>query len=282
MEKHISAWTERGEKPCNQDFVALQTKTYRETHQFSMQVEGDDLLAVVCDGISQGSQGEVAAALVAQTLCERFAQESAMTTDALLAQLDACNDAVVHYYHSDAFPCPQMGGTTLAALYITQDNCATVCNIGDSGIYILRDGQFCALYQEHTLAGEQQRQGQPYDPTVSNMLTQFLGNPYQVGSEQAYTTVLDLLPGDKLLLCSDGVSKTLPEDQLIHILTTQPADKVAKVLVDTAVGTAHDNVTALVITIGKKTTTTKRLGLVHILLRCLRRKPKDIEKRSHL
>lgn len=126
-------------------------------------------------------------------------------------------------------------GTTLVALLFDGDRCWLV-NIGDSRCYRLRSGVLKQLSTDHS---ERQRTGDPSVP--SNLIYNFMGNyPDEFFSD---ITELKPLPGDVYLLCSDGVSDMLDDDQ-IEANANEPQK-----LIDLAKSAGgHDNATLVAIT----------------------------------
>jgi len=122
--------------------------------------------------------------------------------------------------------------------------------VGDSRIYLLRDGRLIQLTEDHSLVNEMLQKGTLTKEEASrfrykNVITRAIGmNP----GVDADSVAIDLLPGDRLLLCSDGLSDLVPSDKLITILR-QPDIKVAvDHLVDAALEAGgRDNITVIAI-----------------------------------
>jgi protein phosphatase len=141
-------------------------------------------------------------------------------------------------------------GTTLTLL-LTVDDQAVVAHVGDSRLYLLREDQVRLLTSDHTLQNELACSGLlPTDRHLysrfGHMLTRSVGESPSV---KADTEVLSLLPGDRLLLCTDGLSKYLDDDNdIVGLLSGHDNNRVMASLVDFArTRGGSDNITAIVV-----------------------------------
>ena len=105
--------------------------------------------------------------------------------------------------------------TTIVACAIRYDR-AVVCHVGDSRCYLLRRGEATALTRDHTVANEQLRLGiltarQAGSANTGSLLTRALGNEMFVNVE---TSDHLLLAGDVLLLCSDGLHRSVAPSEM--------------------------------------------------------------------
>jgi protein phosphatase len=139
-------------------------------------------------------------------------------------------------------------GTTLSVAMI-EGNAVWIGHIGDSRVYLYRDRKLSRLTPDHSWVAEEVARGAmtPQEAETHprrNILTRAVGTAQQV---EPTTIRADLLPGDSLLLCSDGLYGMVTEDRIAAVLGAKPPDEAAEVLVDmanTAGGT--DNVTVIV------------------------------------
>lgn len=140
-------------------------------------------------------------------------------------------------------------GTTLATLVI-QNGHAMIAHVGDSRVYRMREGELDALTRDHSLHAEMESTGMSVLPPrrrfrLSNVITQALGQGPDVRPDIRIESVL---PGDRFLLCTDGVTDALDEESIAWLLTRTHG--VAQALVDAAhENGSMDNITALVVTI---------------------------------
>ncbi|MEJ7603524.1 MAG: cyclic nucleotide-binding domain-containing protein [Kofleriaceae bacterium] len=131
-----------------------------------------------------------------------------------------------------------------------------IAHVGDSRVYLARQSQCHVLTEDHSLMNELVRRGKlnreqiessPYKQ-YKNAVTRAVG---VYNSVEVDTFDFDILPGDRFLLCSDGMYAYLDEDELPKQLATGEVKEVPHKLVEVAnTGGGHDNITAVVIRIG--------------------------------
>jgi PPM family protein phosphatase len=141
-------------------------------------------------------------------------------------------------------------GTTLTLVELEPEGVARVAHVGDSRAYLYRDGELRQLTEDHTVAAEYVALGhisaeEADDHPQSHMLTRCLGLTRFVNVDRID---LDLTPGDRLLLCSDGLNSMVPADGIAKALTNGTADEAAWKLVEAAnKAGGHDNISVIVI-----------------------------------
>jgi len=140
-------------------------------------------------------------------------------------------------------------GTTLTMAYVLWPR-AYVVHLGDSRGYLFRGGSLARITEDHTVAGELQREGaltpaQAAQSRWRNVLWKAVGV-----AESADPDVyrIDLRPGDSLLLCSDGLTDAVSESQVAAALSLDaPAEQITYQLLELARGAdANDDATAVV------------------------------------
>jgi hypothetical protein len=145
-------------------------------------------------------------------------------------------------------------GTTVVACYLVAERRALVAHVGDSRAYLLRRGRMRLCTRDHTVVAELVARGalgageaavHPY----KSVLSRNLGGR---SDAQVDLTELELDPGDRILLCSDGLSGFASHEAMEQVLAgAEDADRAADELVELALrGGGGDNVTALVIELG--------------------------------
>jgi len=146
-------------------------------------------------------------------------------------------------------------GTTAAAAVISGDQ-ATVWNVGDSRVYLFRNGTLMQLSRDHSvvqmlvdrgLVKEEDRASCKY----AGELIQYLGMVPDEGIEpRAYVTKENVFPGDILLLCSDGLTSEMDDEQLLGMLErreSEDAESICIRLIEKATeGRCRDNVSVIV------------------------------------
>jgi protein phosphatase len=210
----------------------------------------DDFLLVVADGMGGHPAGDVASQIAMNTLIEAF--PTVPDGDLGLALKQAyrrANEAV--FQAGDAEPTQAGMGTTMTSALI-HGKYATIANVGDSRAYLLRGDGLTQVTRDHTVVSDEVAQGRisaeaaRSDPR-RNRLTHAIGTQPKLDSKLPSIFELTLLPGDRLLLCSDGLYDVLDDVDIRRTLLGQDAGEAAQHLVEMAKqrGT-HDNATAVV------------------------------------
>lgn len=186
-------------------------------------------LAVVADGMGGMAMGQEASNLAKKVMLESFEQNGHLPPDQVLLQsLKTANDAVYHMA-SEAGLAHQVG-TTLVAVLI-RDGFLYWISVGDSRIYLFRNHELAPLNIEHTYARhllQEIKSGQltPEQAALHperQALTSFVGMERLIEIDRNIKPFV-LLPGDRLMLCSDGVHGTLTDHELGDILTVHQED----------------------------------------------------------
>jgi len=215
---------------------------------------------VVCDGMGGHAAGEVASRIAVDTVLSYFrkhqpaATQSPAPDDApigarMLAEaVKQANDAILEY--AEAHKNTSGMGTTLVAARFADGN-VSIANVGDSRIYLLREGELLQLTEDHSLVMEQVRRGmlsldEAKRSSAQNIITRALGTDD--------TTLPDLgefpaQSGDILLLATDGVLRHVTDQEIRDILLQIPSLKAAcKTLIDLAnEGGGDDNSTCVLV-----------------------------------
>jgi protein phosphatase len=140
-------------------------------------------------------------------------------------------------------------GTTMTLLDI-QDGVATIGHVGDSRAYLLRDGQMEQMTIDHTVAAEYVARGElsPEEAVghpQRHMLTRTLGLSRFVNVDEH---TIDLKAGDRVMLCSDGLTEMVSDAQIAEALASGTADEVVWQLVEMANEAGGvDNITVAVV-----------------------------------
>ncbi|MDF1523813.1 MAG: protein phosphatase 2C domain-containing protein [Trueperaceae bacterium] len=211
------------------------------------EVPGKGHLAVVADGMGGHLTGEVASRQAVEVFREALRVSRALPPAALARAAQAANLEV----HAAATGNPEHHGmgTTLTALLI-DDQVGLIGHVGDSRAYRLRDGALTQLTQDHSWVADRVRQGlltadEARRHRWRNVITNALG------ATESFTldlTAVDVRPGDRYLLCSDGVSMLVSEGLIRQIVAEHPPQTAADLLVaESNDRGAPDNVTALVV-----------------------------------
>ena len=201
-------------------------------------------LVAVADGMGGHRAGEVASATALEALRAAVANGRSLR-DAI----EGANDAVLEKSESDRELHGM--GTTLTAGMLGSDGQLVVGHVGDSRAYLVRDGELTQITNDHSLVEELVRGGEltPEQAEVHprrSIITRALGIDPQVEVDEY---PIDLRPGDRILLCSDGLTTMVRPDDIAGILNREHDPKrAAQLLVDAAnEAGGEDNVTAVII-----------------------------------
>jgi protein phosphatase len=215
----------------------------RDTNEDAVLVS--DGLFAVADGIGGLQDGEVASRLALDILDAAFAADRTVS-----GLLDACQEANRAVW-GQANGRDNIMGTTLAALAMTSDAAGIVLHAGDSRLYRLRHGRLEQLTHDHTIIADLLRSGELSEEDAKThphrfVLTRAIGVFPNVDVDHAGVSCE---PGDRLLLCSDGLFKTLDPDELKAALAweVEPQRSADQLVTNAVEREAEDNVTAMII-----------------------------------
>jgi serine/threonine protein phosphatase PrpC len=208
-------------------------------------------LYCVADGMGGYEGGEIASSVAVTTLYRFFSKVGDASWEDPAVR-EARMDMAFRLAHHEVTK-RRLGefaemGTTLAALRVESDKRAVIAHVGDSRIYRLRDNRLSALTRDHTLVEELKAAGiSPGKGRVSrHVLTRALG----VGDPGHETRTVSLEPGDRYLLCSDGLSNVVSERRMASILSSAPGEMLVPALISEAWrNDARDNITAVIVAI---------------------------------
>ena len=248
MHWDVAAYTDKGlVRPLNED---------------SFRISRERNLFVLSDGMGGAANGEVASAIAVEAVIATLRENgssatlgkstvrpefSAHTND-LVRAIELANRKIHEQAMRDA-ACRGMGATIVAA-HISGSRLA-LSHVGDSRAYLFRANLLEQLTSDHSLVAEQVRHGlmthqQAATSELQSVLTRALGMEENVEID---ADEIELLPQDSLLLCSDGLTRMVQEDEIAGILAQAPnARTAAERLVHRANECGgHDNVTVIVI-----------------------------------
>lgn len=203
-------------------------------------------LFCVCDGMGGHAAGEVASSIAVETIAKTAPQ--AADAARLAAAVEAANAAVIEAA-LNGLGKPGMGCTATCA-YIENDMLA-IAHVGDSRAYLLHEGTLIRVTRDHSYveelvdAGEITADEARVHPNRS-VITRALGSDPAMYADHF---TLHIEEGDRLILCSDGLSSMIPDSDIENIATQS---STAQICVDNLVDAAlvaggHDNVTVLVV-----------------------------------
>ncbi|MGQ0679246.1 MAG: Stp1/IreP family PP2C-type Ser/Thr phosphatase [Actinomycetota bacterium] len=205
-------------------------------------------LFAVADGMGGHSAGDVASALAIKELIAELKR-----SDSIGEAVHAANRAI--YQKALANPKLAGMGTTITALYGNHAS-AHIAHVGDSRAYLLRTGSLSRLTQDHTVVSRLVQQGRlmPEDADrhpQRSYLERALGVDAQV---EVDVHVLELFPGDRVLLCSDGLFGMIDDGLIQQVMETEhDPQRAAERLCEEAIHAGGaDNVTTIVIDVPER------------------------------
>jgi len=210
-------------------------------------------LFVVADGMGGHAGGDVASAIAVNRIKEADGEyETATEAEfALQSALIAANSLLAE----TVFEHPELTGmgTTVSALMRVGDEMA-IAHIGDSRIYLFRDGELSQVSVDHTFVQRLVDSGRITEEEAMvhprrSVLMRVLGDVD--ASPEIDTIILATRPGDRWLICSDGLSGVVKHDDLLAALATRDAPKqvAEKLLKQSLDAGAPDNVTVVILDI---------------------------------
>ena len=242
----------------------------REVNEDNFLVDKKLGLFVVCDGMGGHAAGEVASALAVRTLHEEIKREAELIRDYvaggtggarvnkrdILNMLEFAVNRASNRVHAEAEKDAKkrgMGTTLVCLLMIGKE--AFLIYVGDSRVYLLRDEVLEQLTEDHTVRNElikkrKMSREQVEKIAQKNAITRAVGVYEHVEPD---TLVVDLVAGDRFLLCSDGLCGYFDDDPagLGRHLSTPDADSAVRILIDAANEQGgKDNITAVIVTVG--------------------------------
>lgn len=212
-------------------------------------------LYVVADGMGGHAAGEVASNLAVERIVQQYYALPWDGPDRTLAAAIQQANAEVHA-EGQRNPDRQGMGSTVVAAAVLGDR-AIVANVGDSRAYLVHDGRLEQLTVDHSWVAERVADGsitadEAATHPLRNIITRNLGSrPFvEADVEQRQMT-----PGDRLLLCSDGLWGVVPEDEIVRIATSGAVGVAGGALVDAANAMGSpDNVTVALVEMGGSAT----------------------------
>ncbi|MCD6664904.1 PP2C family protein-serine/threonine phosphatase [Hydrogenophaga bisanensis] len=204
-------------------------------------------LFVLADGMGGHPEGAMAAQLALQTVSAYFQKAATPTVrevpEFLSSSLMAAHHQIIRYAaEKGMLDTPR---TTLVAAVVERSQLHWI-HCGDSRLYVVRNGELVTRTRDHSYMEQQAHMGRSTDNINRNILFTCLGSPakpvYDISGP------LQLLQGDRILLCSDGLWGTVKDHEIVYELSRHTLDQAVPELVETALkrgGARCDNVTVL-------------------------------------
>ena len=211
-------------------------------------------LAVVADGMGGHRGGEVASGIAVTVVPRVYYEHAGRCREALEAALESANRDI--YRAGAENPDNEGMGTTCTALAI-KGGAAYCSHVGDSRLYLVRNGETRQMTEDHSLVMEMVRSGiispeEARHHPSRNVITRALGNDssLQISSWEQFFPVRE---GDLFVLCSDGLHEYLEEGELLPYSETADLSEACRALIELAKSRGgKDNISVALIRIGAR------------------------------
>lgn len=234
----------------------------RQHNEDSFLVDTAAGIFVVADGMGGHAAGEVASSLAVEAIADflsRTDEDEATwpmpydprlrrSTNRLLAALQMANRRVIDAMRTDSRL--RGMGTTVVAVMLDKE-VASFAHLGDSRAYLIRGGSLQRITNDHSWVFEQVQAGMLSEEEAErhplrNVITRALGGSSDVVPD---ASEVECEPEDRILLCSDGLTGMISEDQILQIVTQHPDLEMACHLLIQAAndGGGQDNITAVLV-----------------------------------
>lgn len=223
----------------------------RKNNQDSLVIWEQGRLFGVADGMGGHKGGEIASAGARDALLEAL-QDQQPSVAALRAAIEEANLQLYHQQEKDESLTGM--GTTLSVIWMN-DTFAYIGHVGDSRVYLLRNGELTQKTFDHSLVEEMVRAGmiseeEAQNHPMKNIITRAVGTDEEVLVD---VTVEERKQGDIWLICSDGLHGMVSNRQLGDILRLHAPEKAADMLLQAALDAGgRDNVTLAIVYDGEE------------------------------
>ena len=209
-------------------------------------------LFVVADGMGAHAAGELASKIATEQIASNYFRSGDVEPiEALRSAVVEANNEI--YTRGQQNPEFHNMGTTASALAVLPQG-VIISHVGDSRIYRLRDGMFEQMTFDHSLVWEMEASGQVHPDSAlgqtipKNVITRSLGPNAEVVVD--VEGPFQVQPGDRFLLCSDGLSGQVEDAEIGTLIDCLPEDLASRVLIDLAnLRGGPDNSTVIVLRI---------------------------------
>jgi PPM family protein phosphatase len=212
-------------------------------------------LFVVADGMGGHRGGEAASQMAVAAIPEVVAHCQAdpnwQPRNVIAQAIRKANENI--YTRSQHDPALQGMGTTSVAL-LFKDNSLTIGHVGDSRAYFIRDGGIWQITRDHSLVQEKLRAGiitrdEVKTDRMKNVITRSVGFEAVVNVE---IYEMETRPGDKFLICSDGLSGLVEDQQILSLMRDDPQHSVQELIAAANANGGDDNISTIVVEVLEK------------------------------
>jgi serine/threonine protein phosphatase PrpC len=234
----------------------------RQHNEDSFLVESTARLFLVADGMGGHAAGEIASRIAVDSISEfilhtkeddgtwphAYDEHYKRSTNRLMAAVRMANTRVLEAMRKDA-RLRGMGTTVVAAM--ADGDVMSFAHVGDSRAYLIRENALTRVTNDHSWVFEQVQAGMLTEAEAEkhplrNVITRALGGALQVNPD---ASEIKAKPGDVFLLCSDGLTGMVPENEILRIVTeSENVEAACQTLIDVANERGGlDNITAILV-----------------------------------
>lgn len=215
----------------------------------------DTYLYIVADGMGGHNAGEVASSMAVREIAfhikdniEILKHEGREILELIRNSMLYANDKV---YKTSIVKSNCLGMGTTLSMVVIKDGITYIGHVGDSRIYLIRDNQIVKLTEDHSLVAELIKAGsiKPEEANShpqKNVITRALGTEYNLDPDVCQESIQS---GDIILICTDGLSNAVDEEDMVYTLANNSdLDEACRLLIDKAKENGgFDNITVVVI-----------------------------------
>lgn len=237
----IHAKTDKGKvRATNQDSVYINT------------LSGGAAFAIVCDGMGGANAGDIASKTAVEIISNYVTNSYSpvMNSDETVKLItNAVVSANIEIFDMSQKNDSLKGMGTTAVIAVARDDYAVICNVGDSRAYLI-NGELKQITRDHSMVQSLVESGkllpeQAVNHPEKNVITRALGVEENVIAD---SYVIDFNDGDKILLCTDGMSNFVSGETILKTVKDNEIDKATDLLIDEAnFGGGKDNITVALI-----------------------------------
>ncbi|MEG0770397.1 MAG: Stp1/IreP family PP2C-type Ser/Thr phosphatase [Clostridia bacterium] len=211
------------------------------------------IISIVCDGMGGVSGGRVASEIAVKSIYENIKngykklKNTKQKIELLKQAIDAANKVV---YDISTHESELSGMGTTVVLTFVENKVAHILHVGDSRAYLIRNNEIKAVTKDHSFVQEMLDIGQlSYESAKNhpkkNIITRALGVLPELKTDY---NKIDITKGDKILICTDGLTNEVSDEQILEIVNTSPDDEMCSRLINTALTNGGaDNITVAII-----------------------------------
>lgn len=213
------------------------------------------ILAAVIDGVGGYNGGEVAAAIAREQMISLLSANSNDVNAAMIQAFRSANNAIAAK-KQEAKELDSMACVATLTMVDVANNRFQYAHVGDTRLYLLRDASLVKISKDHSFVGFLEDSGrlserEAMDHPKRNEINKALGFTSQIDADESFieTGESPFLPGDMLLLCSDGLTDMVDKDGITQILIadTLLEEKATRLINAANKNGGHDNVTVVLV-----------------------------------